>query len=129
MNRVKMITAHNGCEGIPDHTLASVEKGIAVGADCVEIDIRSDDQGRLWLIHDRPADFSGLVPLEEAFALIRDSGIAVNCDLKEESVFLPTFALAAKMGLGADQLVFSGAVDPKLLDTHGGIEHDAIYHT
>ena len=27
-----MITAHNGCEGIPDHTLTCIRKGIEVGA-------------------------------------------------------------------------------------------------
>ena len=116
-----MITAHNGCEGMPDHTLATIEKGIAVGADCVEIDVRADSEGRLWLIHDRPESFAGLVSLEEAFAPIRESGIAVNCDLKEKGLLLPTIELADKMGIGADQLIFSGVVEPDLLEANPDI--------
>ncbi|MBR4331445.1 MAG: glycerophosphodiester phosphodiesterase [Clostridia bacterium] len=116
MKKNMMITAHNGCEGIPDHTLACIRKGIEVGADCVEIDVRADENGKLWLIHDLPADFSGLVPLEEAFALIQESGVAVNCDLKEERAFLPTIALADRCGIGPRQLIFSGSVDIKVLE-------------
>ena len=99
-----MITAHSGCEGTPDNSLASIEKGIALSADCVEIDIRADRFGKLWLTHDLPEDFSGLVSLEEAFALIGKSGIAVNCDLKEYGALIPTLELAEKYGIGADRL-------------------------
>ena len=113
-----LITAHSGCEGTPDNSLASIEKGAALGADCVEIDVRADAGGRLWLTHDVPKDFSGLVSLEEAFALIRESGVAVNCDLKESAALLPTLALAQKMGIGREKLIFSGSVDPALLEAH-----------
>ena len=111
-----MITAHSGCEGTPDNSLASIEKGIALGADCVEIDIRADRSGKLWLTHDLPEDFSGLVSLEEAFALIGKSGIAVNCDLKEYGALIPTLELAEKNGIGTDRLIFSGSVDTALLE-------------
>ena len=114
--RNTMITAHSGCEGTPDNSLASIEKGIALGADCVEIDIRADRFGKLWLTHDLPEDFSGLVSLEEAFALIGKSGIAVNCDLKEYGALIPTLELAEKYGIGADRLIFSGSVDTALLE-------------
>ncbi len=111
-----MITAHSGCEGTPDNSLASIETGIALGADCVEIDIRADHAGKLWLTHDRPQDYADLVPLEEAFALIRKSGIAVNCDLKEYGALLPTLELADKYDISKDQLIFSGSVDTTLLE-------------
>ena len=75
-----LITAHSGCEGTQENSLTSIEKGIVLGADCVEIDIRSDAEGRLWLTHDLPESVSGLVSLEEAFSLIQKSGISVNCD-------------------------------------------------
>ena len=110
------ITAHSGCEGTPDNSLASIEKGIALGADCVEIDIKTDRFGKLWLTHDLPEDFSGLVSLEEAFALIGKSGIAVNCDLKEYGALIPTLELAEKYGIGADRLIISGSVDTALLE-------------
>ena len=105
------ITAHSGCEGTPDNSIASIEAGIALGADCVEIDVRSDGEGRLWLTHDLPDVFSGLVSLEEAFALISKSGISVNCDLKEYGALLPVLKLAEQCGIGPDKLIFSGSVD------------------
>ena len=113
-----LITAHSGCEGTPDNSLASIEKGIALGADCVEVDVRADMDGRLWLTHDVPKSFGGLVSLEEAFVLIHESGIAVNCDLKEPTALLPTLALAQKMGIDREKLIFSGSVDPALLEAH-----------
>ncbi len=116
MSRKIMITAHSGCEGTPDNSIASIETGIALGADCVEVDIRMDARGRLWLTHDLPETFSDLTPLEAAFALIRESGMAVNCDLKEYGALLPTLALAEKCGISKERLIFSGSVDTALLE-------------
>ena len=50
--------------------------------------------------------------------LIHESGIAVNCDLKEPTALLPTLALAQKMGIDREKLIFSGSVDPALLEAH-----------
>ena len=111
-----LITAHAGCDGTAENSLESIKKGIELGADCVEIDVLADAAGRLWLTHDLPEDFTGLVPLEEAFALIKESGIAVNCDLKEYALLRPTLELAEKCGIGREQLIFSGSVDPGLLE-------------
>lgn len=112
----KLITAHSGCEGTPDNSMASIEKGIALGVDCVEIDVRADETGKLWLTHDLPEDYSGLVPLEAAFDVIGKSGIAVNCDLKEYGALLPALALAEQYGIGPERLIFSGSVDTSLLE-------------
>ena len=116
MNSKIMITAHSGCEGTPDNSMASIEKGIDLGADCVEIDIRMDAQGRLWLTHDLPAFYDGLTPLSDAFTLIAKSGVAVNCDLKEYGALLPVLALADEFGIGPERLIFSGSVDTALLE-------------
>ena len=116
MNAKILITAHSGCEGTPDNSLASIEKGIALGADCVEIDIRMDAQGRLWLTHDLPAFFDDLTSLGTAFSLIVKSGVAVNCDLKEYGALLPVLALADEYGIGPEKLIFSGSVDTALLE-------------
>ena len=115
MSRKIMITAHSGCEGTPDNSIASIETGIALGADCVEVDIRMDARGRLWLTHDLPEIFDDLTPLEAAFALIHESGLAVNCDLKEYGALLPTLTLAEKCGISKERLIFSGSVDTALL--------------
>ncbi len=116
-----MITAHSGCEGTPDNSISSIETGIALGADCAEVDIRMDARGRLWLTHDLPEMFDSLVPLEEAFALVRESGVAVNCDLKEYGALLPALSLAEKCGIRREQLFFSGSVDPALLRARADI--------
>ena len=116
-----LITAHSGCDGTAENSLESIKKGIELGADCVEIDVMADAAGRLWLTHDLPEDFTGLVSLEEAFALIKESGIAVNCDLKAYSLLLPALALAEKSGIGREQLIFSGTVDTGLLEEDPGI--------
>lgn len=116
MKQSILITAHSGCEGTPDNSIASIETGIALGADCVEVDIRMDTQGKLWLTHDLTAFFDGLTPLEDAFSLVRDSGIAVNCDLKEYGALLPTLELAENCGISKEQLIFSGSVAPKMLE-------------
>ena len=116
MNRKIMITAHSGCEGTPDNSIASIETGVALGADCVEIDIRMDAQGGLWLTHDLPSHFSGLTPVADAFSLIQKSGIAVNCDLKEYGALLPVLSLAEQWGIGPEKLIFSGSVDTALLE-------------
>ena len=125
MNAKIMITAHSGCEGTPDNSMASIEKGIALGADCVEIDVRADGNGRLWLTHDLPEDYSGLVPLEAAFDLIGKSGIAVNCDLKEYGALLPVLAAADAYGIGPERLIFSGSVDTGLLEKEKDIARRA----
>ena len=79
-----MITAHSGCEETPDNSIASIETAVRLGADCVEIDLRADGDGGLFLTHDMPDSFSGLVSLETAFEAIRRGGIAVNRDLNDE---------------------------------------------
>jgi glycerophosphoryl diester phosphodiesterase len=47
-----MITAHTGCMGKPDNTLASAEMGLTHGADIVEDDIRVTLDGFPVLAHD-----------------------------------------------------------------------------
>ncbi len=112
-----LIAAHSGCENTPDNSLASIRRGIETGADCVEIDLQMDATGKLWLSHDVPADYRGLVSLEEAFALVLEGNISVNCDLKAPENLLPALKAAERCGLAPDQLIFSGCVDPKLLES------------
>lgn len=113
MNKI-LITAHSGCEGTPDNSMESIMKGIELGADCVEIDIRMDEAGALWLSHDTN-DYASAVPLEQAFSLITRSGICVNCDLKEERTLYPVLELAKKCGLNKECLIFSGSVNVSTL--------------
>lgn len=48
---------HRGCAGhAPENTLAAIERGIALGADYVEIDIQKSSDGRFVLMHDKWVD-------------------------------------------------------------------------
>jgi len=114
MNKI-LITAHSGCEGTPDNSMESILKGIELEADCVEIDIRMDADGALWLTHDATGDYSDAVPLETALRTIARSGIAVNCDLKEYSTLYPVLKMADECGIPRQNLIFSGSVDIALL--------------
>jgi len=109
------ITAHSGCEGTPDNSIASVLAGIASGADTVEVDVRLDPNGVLRLTHDIPENFADAVTLEEAFQAVIGTDTAINCDLKHYEALYPTIALADQYALARDQFVFSGSVDVKML--------------
>ncbi len=110
-----MITAHSGCEGTPDNSMESILKGIELGSDCIEIDIRMDPQGRMWLTHNAADDYSNLVPLETALRTIAENGAAVNCDIKEENLLYPVLEAAEAAGIPREKLFFSGSVDVDLL--------------
>ena len=109
------ITAHSGCEGTMRDSFESIERGIALGADCVEVDVQIDAAGVLRLSHDRREDYSGAETLEHAFARVADAGININCDLKAPRVLYPVLELAEKFGLTDGRLIFSGSVSCDLL--------------
>ena len=109
------ITAHSGCEGTMRDSFESIERGIALGAECVEVDVQIDAAGVLRLSHDRREDYSGAETLEHAFARVADAGININCDLKAPRVLYPVLELAKKFGLTDGRLIFSGSVSCDLL--------------
>ena len=104
------ITAHSGCDNTPDNSLESVRRGIALGADFVEVDVRLDPNGVPRLTHDMPAAFDALPTLEEALRLAAEGGVGVNCDLKESAALDAALALGEACGLGPGRLAFSGDV-------------------
>ena len=54
-----LITAHTGCEGTAENSLASIITGIEAGADAVEIDVRTTADGVGVLLHDPCIRVSG----------------------------------------------------------------------
>ena len=111
-----MITAHSGCDGTPDNSMESIRKGIELGADCIEIDLRMDPQGTIRLTHNEPEDYSTALPLETALPTIMESTAAVNFDIKEEKLLYPVLEAAEAAGIVRDRLIFSGSVDIALLE-------------
>ena len=110
-----MITAHTGCEGTPENSMESILKGIELGADSVEIDVRMDPHGKMRLTHNELPDYSDTLLLETALRTIAEKGAAVNCDLKEEKLLYPVLEAAEALGIPRERLFFSGSVDVSLL--------------
>ncbi len=56
-NRRVLVAAHRGgASAAPENTLAAIRKSIALGADYVEVDVRTTADGVLALMHDRTVD-------------------------------------------------------------------------
>ena len=120
-----MITAHSGCEGTAENSLESIALGIELGADCVEVDVRLAPDGTLWLSHNRPDPGAELVSLEQAFAALKGSAAAINCDLKEYAALAPVLALAEAREIPRERLFLSGSVDPAVLEKDPSIARRA----
>ena len=115
--KAPLITAHSGCEQTPRDSMESVERAIALGADAIEMDIRRAADGTLYVSHDR--QMGGAVrekaTLETVFRRIQDTGLKINCDIKEAFALCGTLDMAERFGLGSDRLILSGSVSPELL--------------
>ncbi len=56
-NKHVVITAHRGSAGYaPENTLAAIRKGLASGADRIEVDIHQSKDGQLFIMHDVSVD-------------------------------------------------------------------------
>lgn len=113
-----MITAHSGCEGITRDSIDSVIKGIELKAEAVEVDVRIAKNGVLRLSHDDRDDYSDAATLEDAFKIVADNDICINCDLKQSRTLFPVLDLADKCNVAPRKLIFSGDIDLKELAWH-----------
>lgn len=100
---------------------------VELPVDALEIDIRRDSHGRLVLTHDA-AENSGLLTLEQAFAVIATCGLSVNCDLKEYDLEQDVMAAASAAGISENRVLFSGSVRPRAeSDWPENITPDRVY--
>ena len=116
-----LIVAHRGGAGLgPENTLSSIEKGLAGGADMIEVDVHLTKDGFLVVCHDqkvnRTTNGKGAIK-EMTLAEIRElSVVDANGNITEEH--LPT--LSEVMGLveGRAQLLVeikkSGSLEPNV---------------
>lgn len=106
-----LITAHSGCDGTPDNSLEYIRHAVTLPVDALEIDVRKTSDGTLVLSHDEilPDGSNVLCTLDEAFALIAPTDLAVNCDLKPAGLEKAVMDLAEKHGL-LQRLIFSGTI-------------------
>ena len=92
------VTAHTGCCGTEDNSMAALVKAVETGADIVEFDLRFTGEGVPVLTHNLPAT-DECVSVDEAFAYLADKSIRVNIDAKETSNFKAVEALEKKYGM------------------------------
>ncbi|MDU4697460.1 MULTISPECIES: glycerophosphodiester phosphodiesterase [Paenibacillus] len=128
MKQFPLITAHTGCMGHPDHSLASLNAALALGVDVYEDDIRITRDGKLVLAHDdevvladgRQTRLSDMaleeleefsqeerLPLESVLRWIKKTGRTMNLDLKSAACLEPAAAMLLTMDM-TDQAFFSG---------------------
>ena len=103
------VTAHTGCEGMPDNSLDSIKAGAAAGADIVEIDLHFLPDGTPVLKHDTPsaAEADKLPSLDSAFELLASMDIRMNVDVKATANLSAVAMLAEKHGV-TDRIFFTG---------------------
>ena len=90
------VVAHRGVHiDIPENTLPAYQKAIDIGADFVEIDVRTTKDGKFVSVHDRTIDVyvTGVTGAIEDFTLAElqalDVGIRLGSDWQGTSI--PTF--------------------------------------
>ncbi len=103
-----MITAHSGCDGTPDNSIAFLRYAAGTGVDCLEVDVRLNSHGTLVLAHDTEA--VDPPTLQQAFGIIRSvPGLLLNCDLKKHGLEQAIWRLAKEERV-SDRLIYSGDV-------------------
>ena len=104
-----IITAHSGCEGTEDNSLAHILAAIASGAEMIEVDVRQAPDGALYLSHDVPEDIGSRPALRTLFEQVSQAeNMEMNLDVKTEGLIGPVMALAKEFGLER-RIVFTGA--------------------
>lgn len=122
------ITAHSGCDGTPDNSLAFVRHALTIGTDALEVDVRKTEEGSLAISHDPiAAHTAGQPTLDAVFDLVAPSELRINCDLKEPDLENAVIDLAEKHGL-LRRLIFSGSVGlPYVASNPGILDRAEIY--
>ncbi|UVI30215.1 glycerophosphodiester phosphodiesterase [Paenibacillus spongiae] len=124
-----LITAHTGCEGMPDNSMQSVLAALQSGADVIEEDIRITGDGVLVCAHDDLIEtpegelsiaassylqLGGLVRLEDFVARLKEAGKKINLDLKVDECIEAVSAFVRQYDLG-DQAFLSGCHSARAL--------------
>lgn len=110
------ITAHAGMDGTSPNSRENLKAAILSDADIIEVDVRRNAQGVLYLFHDvltKPfleETIDQRLTLDEAFDSIAGSGNKkINCDLKEPGLESHVHQLAREYGL-QNRLIYTGTV-------------------
>ncbi len=132
-----LITAHSGCNNTPPNSLESIITGMEMGADFVEVDVRSTKDGLPVLFHDdfiktvdhgevRVSDhtltelnrliktnskernqITEIITLNDAIIIANDFGGLLNVDVKDDQCIVP-MTKALKKAHMVDSVIISG---------------------
>jgi len=120
-----MLTAHSGCNGTPDNSLAFLAYALALPVDALEVDVRRLPDGTLVLAHDEEVEDAPR--LADAMTLLaRVPGMRINCDMKMPGLEQPVWALAQAHGV-SDRLVYSGMVSAAAMAADPSMRHAVMW--
>ena len=105
-----MITAHSGCDDLAMNSEEYIHHALTLKVDALEVDVRRGFNNSLILTHNPPEHGQVYITLREAFSLVRDSLVKVNCDLKEPGLERDVLDLAGFCGLERERLIFTGTL-------------------
>ncbi|MBB6733047.1 glycerophosphodiester phosphodiesterase [Cohnella zeiphila] len=130
-----LITAHAGCMDTPQNSIESIFAGLKHGADIVEDDIRATKDGALVLSHDDAIQLSDgrqlrisaltlqelstlpqspIVELRSALRIVKETGVLMNLDVKDDASLEPLADLIAALGM-TDQVFLTGCEHPRAM--------------
>lgn len=101
------ITAHTGAYNTPMNSVASVEAAIANGAKVIELDVRRRPNGTIVMAHDIAITNKDGTDIREAFALLVNTDIKINLDIKETRVLDKLYTILVDYSL-VDQAFLTG---------------------
>lgn len=104
------ITAHSGCDDFAANSEAYILHALTLPVYALEVDVRRDSDGVLILTHNPPEHGQVYITLREAFSMVRDSLVKVNCDLKEPGLERDVLDLAGSCGFERERLIFTGTL-------------------
>ncbi len=128
MSEFVMITAHSGCEGAEQDSMASVQNGIRYGADVVEVDVRCGKDSSLVISHNHRESYADCILLSEVFEAALKGEVRVNCDIKEPEIVSDVLRLSEQAQFNNTMLILSGSVLPELLRSDPTVAHHAAIH-
>ena len=111
------ITAHSGCEHLPQDSLETVDCALELKANVVEMDIRRTREGRMYVSHNACTgrDAEQKVSLDQVFEKISGTNLRINCDIKETFAVCGTLDLASRWNIPREQLIMTGSVSAEVL--------------
>lgn len=108
-----MLTAHSGSNNTKDNSYKYFYEFIDKNIDCLEVDVRKNIKGELYLNHDelKEDEFKDVVLLKDIFYELKSHDDKyINCDLKEKNLEQEVLLLAKEFNV-EKQIIFSGTVN------------------